>query len=151
MKMVRSNQFGPLGFGNLLEDLISGNHNRFFRDDAGNQEMCNTLYQVPVNVIETESGYTMSVIAPGVAKEEIKLNINNKELTISFEHTETEKQEGEKWLRKEYKARSFKRSFTLGEKIDEEKIEATYNNGILNISLPKKEAVIATNKVIDIK
>ncbi len=149
--MVKSNQFLPRTFSGLVEDIFNGNAARFFRDDATHDEWVRHAYQVPVNVKENESGYNLDVIAPGVAKEDFKLQVNDKVLTISFDQKEGEQKEEGKWLRKEFKVRSFKRTFTLGEQIDVEKISAAYDNGILHLTLPKKEAVMATNKVIDIQ
>ena len=149
--MVRTNHFLPRTFNGLVEDIFNGNAARFFRDDAGHDEWVRHSYQVPVNVKENESGYTLEVVAPGVAKEDLKLQVNDKVLTLSFELKESEQKEEGKWLRREFKHRSFKRSFTLGEQVDTEKITAAYNNGILLLTLPKKEAVIAINKVIDIQ
>lgn len=148
--MVTTNQFNPRAFSGLLEDIFNGNTNRFFRDDAGHDEWVRNAQQVPVNVKESDTDYKLDVVAPGIAKEDFKLQVNDKSLTISFEQKETEQKEENKWLRKEYKVRSFKRTFTLGEKVDAEKITATYQNGILELTLPKKEAAVATNKVIDI-
>jgi HSP20 family protein len=149
--MVKTNQFSPRTFSGLLEDIFNGNTNRFFRDDASHDEWVRNAHQVPVNVKESETEYKLDVVAPGVAKEDFKLQINDKSLTISFEQKETEQKEEDKWLRKEYKVRSFKRTFTLGDKVDTDKITATYQNGILELILPKKEAAIVTNKVIDIQ
>lgn len=152
MKMVKANHFGPRTFSGLMEDFFNGNTARFFRDDAHQDEWNRSHYQVPVNIRETEAGYALEVIAPGVAKEDFKLQVNDKVLTISFEQKEEAKeQDGNKWLRKEFRLRSFKRSFTLGEQVDIEKIAASYEQGILHLELPKKEAVIATNKVIEIR
>lgn len=148
--MVKTNQFSPRSFSGLLEDIFNGNGNRFFRDDARQDEWVRNAHQVPVNVKESEAEYRLAVVAPGIAKEDFKLQINDKALTISFEQKEAEEKDETKWLRKEYDVRSFKRTFTLGEKVDADKITATYQNGILELSLPKKEAAIATNKVIDI-
>ncbi len=149
--MVKTNHFLPRTFSGLVEDIFNGNTARFFRDDASHDEWVRNAYQVPVNVKENESGYALEVIAPGVAKEDFKLQVNDKVLTISFEQKEAEQKEEGKWLRKEFKARSFKRTFTLGEQVDVDKIAASYDNGILHLTLPKKEAAIATNKVIDIQ
>lgn len=148
--MVKQAQFGPRTFGGLLEDIISGNTGRFFRDDAASDEWVRNAQQVAVNVKENETSYILDVIAPGVAKEDLKLNVNDKTLTVSFDKKEEEQKEEAKWLRKEFKLRSFKRSFTLGDKVDIEKISATFENGILHLQLPKKETAIVTNKVIDI-
>ena len=149
--MVKSNQFLPRTFSGLVEDIFNGNAARFFRDDATHDEWIRNAYQVPVNVKENETGYHLDVIAPGVAKEDFKLQVNDKVLTISFEQKESEAKEEGKWLRKEFRTRSFKRSFTLGEQVEVDKINASYENGILHLSLPKKEAAIAVNKVIDIQ
>jgi len=148
--MVKTNQFSPRAFSGFLEDIFNGNTNRFFRDDASQEEWVRNAQQVPVNVKESETAYTLAVIAPGIAKEDFKLQVNDKSLTISYEQKEAEQKDEQKWLRKEYKVRSFKRNFTLGDKVDTEKISATYQNGILELTLPKKEAAIAVNKVIDI-
>jgi HSP20 family protein len=144
-------QFSPRAFSGFLEDIFNGNANRFFKDDASHDEWVRNARQVPVNVKETEAGFTLDVIAPGIAKEDFKLQVNDKSLTISFEQKENENTADDKWLRKEYKVRAFKRTFTLGDKVDSEKITATYQNGILTLSLPKKEAAIATNKVIEVQ
>ncbi|KAA5537511.1 Hsp20/alpha crystallin family protein [Taibaiella lutea] len=105
---------------------------------------------MPVNIKEQDANFNIEVIAPGVAKEDFSIQVNDKVLSISFEQKEEEDKEEGKWLRKEYKVRSFKRNFTLGEKVDAEKISANHNNGILTLTLPKKEAAIATNRTIDI-
>jgi len=152
MKMVKANQFAPRTFTGLMEDFFNGHTPRFFRDDAGHEEWVRNVYQVPVNIKESENGYSLEVVAPGIAKEDFRLQVNDKVLTISFEQKkETEEKENGKWLRKEFKVRSFKRTFTLGEQVDTEKISAAYENGILHLDLPKKEAVIATNRVIEIQ
>jgi len=149
MRTVHHNPFIGRSFSGLLEDLFTGNAPRFFRDEHTADEWLRYA-QPPVNVKETETGYFLEVFAPGVRKEDLKLNINDKTLTISFEQKEEEKQEAEKWIRSEFKVRSFKRSFTLGDKIDTDKISASFENGILILSLPKREAAIVTNKVIDV-
>lgn len=149
MKTAQVNPFIGRGFNGLLEELFSGNAPRFFRDEHRTDEFFSNA-QPPVNVKETETGYELQVAAPGIRKEDLKLNVNDKTLTISFEQSEEPKESTDKWLRHEFKVRSFKRSFTLGEKIDTEKISAAFEHGILNLSLPKKEAAIVTNKVIDI-
>lgn len=147
--MVKQNHMAR-SFNGLLEDLLNGHTGRYFRDEAANDNWIRNAHQVPVNVKENETGYSISVVAPGIAKEDLKLQVTDKVLTISFEQSEEQKKEEGKWLRHEFKVRSFKRSFTLGDQVDTEKISAKFENGILNLDLPKKEAAIATNKVIDI-
>ena len=106
---------------------------------------------VPVNVKETEKSYQLEVVAPGFEKTDFKVNLDQNLLTISAEKKDEVKQENQKQIRREYSYRSFKRSFTLDEKIDATNIEASYINGVLTLNLPKKEVVKASATEISIK
>ena len=106
---------------------------------------------VPVNIKETEKNYGIDVVAPGFEKADFKINLDQDILTISAEKKDETKNESEKEIRREYSYRSFKRSFTLDEKIDAAGIEAKYVNGILTLNLPKKEEVKTASKVISIQ
>jgi len=134
-------------FNNLVDDLftelpvlLSSGFNNTVRKDS-----------VPVNVKEIEKGFQLDVIAPGFDKTDFKINIEQDILTVSAEKTNEVNEESEKQIRKEYNFRSFKRSFTLDEKIDATNIEASYVNGILRLNLPKKEAVKQSATEIVIK
>lgn len=106
---------------------------------------------VPVNVKETDNAYVMEVVAPGFEKTDFKLNLDQNLLTISAEKKTETKEEKEKEIRREYAYRSFKRSFTIDEKIDATNIEASYINGVLILNLPKKTEVRQAAKEITIK
>jgi len=106
---------------------------------------------IPVNVKENEKSYEVEVIAPGFEKADFKVNLDQNILTISAEKKNNVKNESDKQIRKEYHYRSFKRSFTLDEKIDATQIGATYINGVLILNLPKKEDVKAAATEISIK
>jgi HSP20 family protein len=106
---------------------------------------------VPVNIKENERGYNIEVVAPGFEKPDFKINLDQNILTISAEKKSETTDEKEKQIRTEYKYRSFKRSFTLDEKIDSAAIEATYTNGVLALNLPKKEEVKQSAKEITIQ
>jgi HSP20 family protein len=106
---------------------------------------------VPVNVKETKDAYQIDVVAPGFDKGDFKINVEKNLLTISAEKKNETNEENEKHIRKEYGYRSIKRSFTLDEKIDSEKIEAKYLNGVLTLNLPRKEEVKALAKEISVK
>ena len=106
---------------------------------------------VPVNINEVESGYLLEVIAPGFEKSDFKVNLDNNVLTISAERKLEEKSQTDKQIRKEYSYRSFKRSFTIDDKIDATGIEASYVNGVLTLNLPKKAEVRDAAKDIAIK
>lgn len=92
-----------------------------------------------VNIVETEHTYELAVAAPGMTKEDFKVELENNRLVISGEKkSEKENKQGHTWLRKEYNYSSFVRSFTLSEKqVTAEGIKAKYTDGILHISIPK--------------
>ena len=105
----------------------------------------------PVNIHETSDAYHLELSAPGRSKEDFKLAVDNGQLTISFEKKEDTKTEDYKTVRKEFSFRSFKRSFTLDDKIDSNGIQAKYENGVLKVLLPKKEQVKESTKQITIQ
>lgn len=106
---------------------------------------------VPVNVKETEKSYQLEVVAPGFDKADFKVNLDQSLLTIEAEKKNEAKEENEKHIRREYSYLSFKRSFTIDEKIDATNIDASYINGVLTLNLPKKEVVKASATEIAIK
>ncbi|MGB3006280.1 MAG: Hsp20/alpha crystallin family protein [Chitinophagaceae bacterium] len=130
-------------FNTFFDDLLS-ELPVLFKNDFNNSERKG---YVPVNVRELEKSYQLEVIAPGFEKADFKVNLEKNLLTISAEKNEAAKEDGfgfasqEKLIRREYSFRSFKRSFTLDEKIDATNIAASYINGILTLNLPKKEEV----------
>jgi HSP20 family protein len=112
----------------------------------------------PVNIKESDKGYSLEIVAPGFEKSDFKVNIDQDVLTVSVEKKEEVKENAEnsnniteKQIRREYSFRSFKRSFTLDEKIDAAGIEAKYNNGVLILNLPKREVVKASAQEINIQ
>lgn len=136
-----------------VDQLFQDNLNRFFNDDFWGFNGINQQVSVPVNLRETDKSYEMSVVAPGLRKNDFKLNVTNDLLTISYEQKEEQsngnKEEG--WLRNEYRMQSFTRSFNLDDTVDVNKISASYDNGILHLTLPKKESAQRVSKTIEIK
>ncbi|HMH20567.1 MAG TPA: Hsp20/alpha crystallin family protein [Puia sp.] len=104
----------------------------------------------PVNIHETSDAYHLEVSAPGRSKEDIKLNVENGLLTISYEKKEEAAAEDYKTVRKEFSFKNFKRSFTLDDRIDAGAVQAKYENGVLKVFLPKKEQAKAESKQITI-
>lgn len=102
------------------------------------------------NVHETPTAYTLEISAPGRSKEDFHVNLDKDLLTVSYEKKEENKAEGKITLRREFFYNSFKRSFSLDEKIDAANIQAKYENGILSIELPKKPEVQQQPKQIAI-
>ena len=93
----------------------------------------------PVNILEKESSFEIHLVAPGLKKENFQINLNENVLTISFKESAEKVEETGKITRKEFRISSFKRSFTLDQIIENEQISASYVDGILILSLPKKE------------
>ncbi|MCH5600732.1 Hsp20/alpha crystallin family protein [Niabella ginsengisoli] len=105
----------------------------------------------PVNITENENDYQIEVIAPGYDKNDFKINVENNLLTISAEKKEAEKVNAGKSIRKEFHLHSFKRTFTIDNKIDTEKIAARFVNGILIVTLQRKEEAKAASKDIEVQ
>jgi len=108
-------------------------------------------FNPPVNILETKEAYHMELNAPGRNKEDFKINIENGLLSISFEKKTENDSEDVKSVRKEFSFESFKRSFSIDEKIQADNIQAKYENGVLKLYLPKKDEVKETPKQISIQ
>jgi HSP20 family protein len=148
MTLVRfNNKPAVRGFSNLVDD--------FFNDFPAlvNDEFSKVVGKrvAPVNIRENKDSYEMDVVAPGFEKNDFSINLENNLLTISAEKKNETKDENEKQIRREYQYQSFKRSFTLDEKIDAAGIDAKYLNGVLTLNLPKREEVKQSAKEIVIK
>ena len=94
-----------------------------------------------VNITEQKNEYLVSLAAPGLRKEDFKIDVDGNMLTISSKKEESKEEKDKKFTRKEYSYSSFSRSFTLPEEINQEKIEAKYEDGVLKISLPRKDGM----------
>ncbi len=94
-----------------------------------------------VNISEQKDNYLVSLAVPGMKKEDFKIDVDGNMLTISSEQQENKEEKDKKFTRREYSYSSFSRSFTLPEEINKEKIEARYEDGVLKISLPRREEV----------
>ncbi len=92
-----------------------------------------------VNITEQKNDYLVSLAAPGLKKDDFKIDVDGNMLTISSEKEENKEEKEKRFTRREYSYSSFSRSFTLPEEINKEKIEAKYEDGVLKISLPRKE------------
>ena len=140
-------------FSGLVDQVFQKNLSRFFEDDFWGFNGVNQQFFVPVNLSETDKSYEMQLVAPGFKKEDFKVSLEGDLLTVSFEQKEEESQESknERWLKKEYRTQSFSRSFNLDDTLDPNKITARYVDGVLHLSLPKKEGMQKLYKTIDIK
>ena len=111
----------------------------------------NGLNFPPVNIHETNDAYHLELVAPCLNKEDFKVSTEKGLLTISFEKKTENENKDYKTHRREFKVYSFKRSFSVDDKINTENIQAKYENGILKLYLPKKEEVKVSPKQISIE
>lgn len=133
----RSNNYYP-SFPTFFDRLFSED-----MMDWNNRNFSNTNTTIPaVNVKEDDEKYEIHVAAPGMKKEDFKVNLENNMLTISSEIKNEKQEEKGGYSRKEFSYQSFQRSFNLPEgHVLTDKIAAKYSDGILYISLPKREEV----------
>ncbi|MEI1278476.1 Hsp20/alpha crystallin family protein [Leptospira venezuelensis] len=100
----------------------------------------NSFHHMPaVNVIKSKEGYEMDFAAPGLEKGDFKIDLDGDQLTVSAEKKSESKVEEKSYSKREYNYSSFSRTFTLPENVIKEKISAKYENGVLKLSIPKKE------------
>ena len=143
----------PTVFGENLMDVFDDFDRNFFRG-FGNVDRAlygkHAQHMMKTDVKETDEGYEVDVDLPGFRKDEIHLELNNGYLTISTEKSleKDEKNKQGKMLRQERYAGTMQRSFFVGEQITEEDVKATYENGVLHLIIPKKEAPKAPEKRI---
>ena len=122
---------------NLLSDLPVVNNN--------------SMTFPAVNISETNDNYELEFNVPRRKKEDFKITVDKNILTVSFERKEESKDETKQFIKREFVTQSFKRSFTLDEKINADDINAKYENGILYLTLQKKEEVKVLPKEIAVK
>jgi HSP20 family protein len=133
---------------NSLNPWFNDVFESYFNDSLISNKM---ISRVPaVNISETENEYQVELAAPGLKKEDFKVNVDKNILTVSAEN-KAEKDEAKKFNRVEYSYSTFTRSFTLPELVDHAKIGAEYADGILKITIAKKEEAKLLSREITIK
>ncbi len=136
MTLMRRMDYDPVWSGLLGNFWGYPGYSKMERNSESSPGM-----QVPaVNVKENEDGYTLELAAPGMNKEDFRVEVHNNQLTLSSEkQVQTESGEGTSYSRREFGFQAFTRSFRLPEQVAQDKIEAKYVNGILSVQIPKKE------------
>ena len=138
MSLIKRSEWPLLGSGSWLSNFFD--NDKFFDSD-----WMKKLSMPAVNVKETEKAFELEVAAPGLSKKDFMVTAEGGVLTVSSE-SKQEKEEKEKdYTRKEFNYSSFSRSFTLPENVSEEDIKASYEDGILKLSIAKK--VISQSKM----
>lgn len=122
------------GWSSLIEDIFNRDLPSVFNSNF------NTGITLPkVNIKEADDSFMVEMAVPGLKKSDFRIDLDNQLLSISTERNEEQEEKEGNYTRREFGYSSFKRSFTLPESVNEEEINATYNEGILKIHLPKKE------------
>ncbi len=142
MTLARVNRnkgyYEPDFFGGVLDTFLNGG------------EVVANKKSVPVNVRETDQAFEIQFSLAGYDKEDVAINVEKHVLTVTGTERKAEEEAG-KYTRKEFELKGFERSFKLPEIVEEEKIEAGFKNGILSITVPKKEPVKPVSIQIDVK
>jgi HSP20 family protein len=131
--------------GNNLDSLFPSNSKlefpSFFNDVFNHllNEDEKVTWMPSVNISERDNDYKIDLAVPGMDKKDFNIEVENNLVVISGERKEEKTEENEKVTRREFHYGSFKRSFTLPETADAEKINANYNNGVLSLTIAKKE------------
>ena len=129
------------GINDVFESIFN---DTFFNDRI--------VARVPaVNISETENNYHVELAAPGLKKEDFKLNLEQNNLSISVEQTAEQNNQRKNYTKREYSYSSFVRSFTLPEGADHNNIDATYTDGVLKVDIAKREEAKAVRRQIEIK
>lgn len=144
MTLVKyNNKIMSPGIFNLLNDVLG--------EDFFTPSMSYRRESIPaVNVKETEKEFFLEMAIPGLKKENINIEIEEDIMTISSEVKEESEEKKDDFTRKEFHFNSFKRSFNIPEEADASKIEAKQENGVLYVTLPKKEVKPSLKKTINI-
>ena len=132
--LVRTNRMFP-EMPSIFDEFLRGS---LMEEGKGNLNRRGTL--PAVNTFENKDSYELEVAAPGMKKDDFKIELDNNTLTISSEKNENHEEKENEYSRREFRYQSFTRSFQLPEnKVENSKIAARYTDGILYVSIPKRE------------
>lgn len=131
MNLIRynANDFVPTSFSNMID--------RFFNESLARTG--GSTFVPKVDFMETEKAFELHVAAPGLNKEDFKIDLNDNVLTVSGERKFKDEKNEKNFYSLETSYGSFSRSFSLPDNVDSKKITAAYNNGILELTIPKDE------------
>ena len=125
------NDYVPTSFSNLID--------RFFNESVARSGGASYSFVPRTDIVETDKAFEIHVAVPGMNKEDFKLDLNDNYLTVSGERRYTKEQSEKNFHSIETQFGAFSRSFSLPENVDARNITAKYNNGILEINVPKDE------------
>ena len=136
----QKNNINPF-FNDVFDSILN---DRFISDKLINRTPA-------VNIAETENDFQIELATPGLKKEDFKINLDKNVLSVSAEKKTEENTETKKFSKREYSYNSFVRSFTLPDSADHSKIEADYTDGILKLTVAKREEAKFQSREIAVK
>ena len=124
-----------------LQDEIDQVFNRLFPTSNDNERNESTarMWAPRTDMVETTDNYEIHLDLPGMSKDDLQINMQERQLTVSGERRHEARNEDDELVRVERAFGHFHRSFTLPQSIQEDSIEATYEDGVLKITVPKAE------------
>lgn len=128
LPMLRNKSFFP----SIVDEF-------FGRDHLPALEFQTGINMPSVNILECKDDFKIEVAAPGLDKSDFKINVENNVLNIASEKEEKNEENDERYMRREFSYTSFKRSFSLPQTVVSDQISAKHENGVLTISIPKRE------------
>lgn len=138
---VKRNNLPETNFSDILDDFFNWNTNSLYSRASSPS----------VNISENKEDYTLEVAAPGFKKSDFNVHIDNDLLTIEATREESKNDNEKNYTRREFSFSNFKRAFTLPDVVEGQKADAKYDDGILSVTLPKKdEAKVKPVKQINI-
>ncbi len=133
MPSILSDFFNNDGFERLFDYDLLPSVNKFNRVPAA-------------NIKDNGKEYRVELAVPGMKKDDFDISLENDSLTISAEQKKEKEDEDASYTRREYSYNAFRRTFRIPEMINPDKIRARYENGVLEITLPKKEADLSKKR-----
>ena len=144
MSVIKYHHRPGMTFNRVFDEFF----NTDFSKVLGNENFSSTA---KANVRERDTGFVIELAAPGLTKEDFQLSVEKNLLTIKAEVKSENEENTDKYTRREFNYRSFNRSFRLPKSVLAENIEATYEDGVLKLLLPKREEAVQVVKEIEVK
>lgn len=131
--------------GKIKPAIFTGLFDPFFKRQFSDWMGKDFIETIPnVNILETPSAYHVEMAAPGLKKDDFSIKMDGDVVTISGSRQSEQTTEGKEFTRREYNYSSFSRSFTVPQQVDQNKITASYTDGVLKVDFPKMETKEAT-------
>lgn len=129
--------------GNFFTDFLNHSLSDFVGADS-------VIHQPGVNVLETTDAFRLEIAAPGFDKQDFSIHVEGNQLTVGANRENATEDKQERFMRREFHYSSFKRSFNLPDSVNQNGVTAVYSNGILHVTLPKKDEAKPVVKTVEI-